>query len=129
MLILYQNIIITPKNSKLLDSYIAYFENYLRVLDDTYLLAHLLATIVPLYWNQKRWLLQNIFRVCKMNFIFCYLLASWEKLIYNNKMLENALFIRNFKILDRKYYFTDARYHNIDYLLYLYYNVCYHLKK
>lgn len=64
-----------------------------------------------------------------MNLIFYYLLASWEKLIHNNKMLENALFIRNFKILDRKYYLTDTRYYNIDYLLCLYYDIYYHLKK
>lgn len=128
MLILYQNIIIIPKNFKLLDFYIvnnikyfSYFDNCLRVLNDTHLLAYLLATIVLPYWNQKRWLLQNIFGIYRMNLIFCYLLASWERLVYDNKMLENVLFIRNFKIFDRKYYFTYARYHNIDYLLYFYY--------
>lgn len=39
------------------------------------------------------------------------------------------LLIRNCKILDRKYYFANTRYHNTDYLLYLYHSIWYYLKK
>lgn len=43
-----------------------------------------------------------------MNFNFCYVLADWEGLIYNDRMFENALFTKDFQIPDGKYYLTDA---------------------
>lgn len=39
------------------------------------------------------------------------------------------LFIKDFEILDRKYHLADIRYYNMDYFLYFYCNICYHLKK
>lgn len=58
VLILYQKIVFIPNNSKLIESRIAdntkyflYFENCLGALNSTHLLAHLLATIAPLYRN------------------------------------------------------------------------------
>lgn len=62
-----------------------------------------------------------------MNFTFCYLLAIWEELAYNNKVLKDALFIKNFKILNEKYYLANIRYHNTNYLLCPYYDIYYHL--
>ncbi len=64
-----------------------------------------------------------------MNLTFCYILADWEVLAYDDKMLEDTLFTKDFKISNRKYFLADARYYNTDYLLYSYYGVCYHLKK
>lgn len=43
-------------------------------------------------------------------------------------MLEDALFTRNFRIPNRKYYLVDTGYHNTDYLLCHYYSICYYLK-
>lgn len=39
------------------------------------------------------------------------------------------LFIRNFKISDRKCYLTNVKYHNTNYFFYFYYNIYYNLKK
>lgn len=64
-----------------------------------------------------------------MNLTFCYVLVGWEKLAYDNRILENALFTKDFKILDGKYYLANAEYYNIDYLLYPYYGVHYYLKE
>lgn len=64
-----------------------------------------------------------------MNLIFCYVLADQKQLVYNNKVLENALFIKDFKIFVEKYYLANTRYHNTNYLLYFQYSVCYYLRK
>lgn len=60
MLILYQKSVITINNFELLNfhivnnaKYIFYFKNCLKILNNTYLLTHLLAIIAPLYHNQK----------------------------------------------------------------------------
>lgn len=63
-----------------------------------------------------------------MNFTFCYVLADWEGLAHNDRMLEDALFTKDFQIPDRKFYLTDAKYHNMDYRLCPYRGVRYHLK-
>lgn len=64
-----------------------------------------------------------------MNLIFYYILASWEESVHNDRILEDTLFIKDFKIFDKKYYLIDIKYYNINYFLYSYYNICYHLKK
>lgn len=64
-----------------------------------------------------------------MNLIFCYLLVGWKSFVYNDKVLDNALFNNNFRILDRKYYLIDTRYNNTDCLFCSYCNVQYYLKK
>lgn len=64
-----------------------------------------------------------------MNLMFCYILTDWEGLANDDKVLEDALFTRNFKISNEKYYLVDTGYYNIDYLLCFYCNVCYLLKK
>lgn len=38
-----------------------------------------------------------------------------KNLIYNNYILENDFFNKNFIVIDDKYYFADINYHNIDY--------------
>ena len=62
------------------------------------------------------------------SYILLYI-SRLEKLVYNNKMLEDALFKRNFKISDKKYYLTNAKYHNMDYFLYFYCGIYYYFKK
>ena len=42
--------------------------------------------------------------------------------------MKNAFFENNFMILENKYFLTNTRYYNIDYLLYPYYDMRYHLK-
>ena len=64
-----------------------------------------------------------------MNLTFYYVLADWEELAYDNRVLENMLFKRDFKISNRKYYLANAGYHNMDYLLCAYCNVCYNFKE
>lgn len=39
-----------------------------------------------------------------MNFIFYYILVDWEGSAYNNQILENTLFKKDFCISNRKYY-------------------------
>lgn len=39
-----------------------------------------------------------------MNLQFCYILAGWEGLLHNNKVLEGVLFDKDFMIPDKKYY-------------------------
>ncbi|WP_375449288.1 hypothetical protein [uncultured Nostoc sp.] len=74
LLILHKKTITLPNASEPLDSRIAddtkyflYFENWLRALDGTHLLAHLPSVIVPLYRNRKGWLSQNVLGVCRMD--------------------------------------------------------------
>ena len=47
----------------------------------------------------------------------------------DDRVLEDALFNKDFQIPDGKYYLADVEYHNTDYLLCPYCNVWYHLKK
>lgn len=60
---------------------------------------------------------------------FCYLVTRWEKWVYNNKLLKDILFIKNFIILEKKYYLVDAGYYNTNYFLYFYHSIWYYLKK
>lgn len=62
------------------------------------------------------------------SYILLYIYRK-KSLIYNNYILENDFFNKNFIVNDNKYYFTDTNYHNIDYFLYFYYKICYYLKK
>lgn len=78
VLILNQKIVIISNNFEIFHfcivdytKYFSYFENYLKIFDNTYLSAHLLAIISLLYQNQKRLLSQNILRIDRMNLIFC----------------------------------------------------------
>lgn len=64
-----------------------------------------------------------------MDHTFYYILASWESFGHNNWILEDILFNKNFRIPNKKYYLANVGYYNIDYFLYLYCGVCYHLKK
>lgn len=59
--------------------------------------------------------------------MFWYILISLKKLVYNNKILK--LFTKNFKNFNKKCYVINTKYHNTDYLLYLYYNICYYLNE
>lgn len=63
-----------------------------------------------------------------MDFIFFYVLAGQKGSVYNDHVLEDAFFHKNFTILDKKYYLANAGYYNTNYLLYLYCRVCYYLK-
>ena len=64
-----------------------------------------------------------------MNLTFCYILAGWEGLVHDDRLLEDMLFTRDFKIPNGKYYFADIRHYNMDNLLYPYCDVCYYLKE
>lgn len=64
-----------------------------------------------------------------MNLIFCYILVDQEKLVYDNKVLKDISFIKDFKILDKKYYLVNIKYYNIDYLFYYPCDVYYNPKK
>lgn len=57
---------------------------------------------------------------------FYYILVGFA---HGNKVLENALFNKNYIILEKKYYWADARYHDTNYLLCLYCGIRYHLKE
>ena len=130
LLILYKKTITLPNISKSLDSCIAdntkyffYFENCLRVLDGTHLLADLSFVIVPLYQDCTDWLSQNILGVCKIHLIFYYILVGWEGFTHDNRVLKDVLFNKDFQNLDKKYYLTNTRYYNMDYLLCSYHNI------
>ena len=136
LLILHKKTITLPNTSKPLDSRIAddtkyfpYFENCLGALDGTHLPAHLPSVIAPPYRNRKGWLSQNVLGVCRMDLTFCYVLAGWEGSAHDDRVLEDALFNKDFWIPDGKYYLADAGYHNTDYLLCPYRGVRYHLKE
>lgn len=60
---------------------------------------------------------------------FCYVSAGWEGSTYDDRILEDALFDKNFMIPNKKYYLVDARYYNTNYLLYSYHNIRYYLKE
>lgn len=47
----------------------------------------------------------------------------------NDRVLEDMLFTRDFKISDEKYYLTNAGYHNKDYFLCPYRGVRYYFKE
>lgn len=44
-------------------------------------------------------------------------------------MLNDILFVKNLKILDKKHYLLNIKYYNINYNLYPYYNIYYYFKK
>lgn len=54
---------------------------------------------------------------------------AWKDSIYNDQILHNILFNKDFYISNKKYYLANTRYHNIDYFLYFYYRICYYLKE
>lgn len=49
--------------------------------------------------------------------------------MHDDRVLKDALFTRNFKIPNKKYYLTNVEYYNIDYFLYLYHSIYYYLRK
>lgn len=55
--------------------------------------------------------------------------SGWEGSAHDDRVLEDALFSKNFTIPDNKYYLANAGYHNTDYLLCPYRGVRYHLKE
>lgn len=136
LLILHQKTIILPTITEPLDSRIAedtkyfpYFKDCLGALDGTHLPAHLPSTLAPPYRNRKGWLSQNVLGVCRMDLTFCYILAGWDGSAHDDRILEDALFNKDFRVPDGKYYLADAGYHNTDYLLCPYRGVRYHLKE
>ena len=64
-----------------------------------------------------------------MKLTFCYVLADWEDFAHDDRVFEDTLFNKDFRISNRKYYLADVRYYNTDYLFYLYCNVWYYLKE
>lgn len=58
-----------------------------------------------------------------------YVLAGWEESAHYDKVLEDALFEKDFMMPKNKYFLADAGYHNTDYLLCPYRGVRYHLKE
>lgn len=48
---------------------------------------------------------------------------------YNNNILKDILFKKDFIILEKKNYLVNAGYYNTNYFLYPYYNIRYYLKK
>lgn len=109
--------------------YFPYFQDCLGVLDGTHIPAHIPSINGAAYRNRKGVLSQNVLRVCTMDLQFCYVLAGWEGSAHDDKVLEDALFDKNFMIPNKKYYLADAEYHNTDYLLYPYRCTRYHLKE
>lgn len=99
-----------------------------KLYNDFFYLIVLAANSIA-YQNRKRCILQNVKEIFTINVQFCYILTGWERLIYNNKVLEDALFNKNFIISEKKFCLADARYHNTNYLLYPYYGIRYYLKK
>lgn len=88
-----------------------------------------LAANSTAYQNRKRYILQNLKKIFTINMQFCYILTGWERLIYNNKAFEDALFNKNFIISGKKICLADARYHNTNCFLYPYYGMRYYLKE
>lgn len=83
MLIFHKKIVIIPKFFEMLNfcildkvKYFSYTENYLKILGAIYLLIYFLATIILLYINQKKLLLQIVFWLYRMNFMFYYILTG-----------------------------------------------------
>ena len=64
-----------------------------------------------------------------MDMQFCYVLAGWKGLVHDDKVLEDALFDKDFIIPKKKYYLANIGYHNTGYFLCPYRNVRYHLKE
>lgn len=64
-----------------------------------------------------------------MNLIFYYILARQKKLANNSYVIKDDFFSKNFTNSNNKYYLTYVNYHNTNYLLYSYYEVCYYLKE
>lgn len=56
-------------------------------------------------------------------------MADWEIFVFNNQILKDALFNKDFYIPDKKYYLTNVGYYNMDYFFPPYQNICYHFKK
>lgn len=44
-----------------------------------------------------------------------YIWLYITKLIYNDLILKDVLFSKNFHLFNKKYYFANARYNNIEY--------------
>lgn len=109
--------------------YFPYFQHCLGALDGTHIPAHVPAAEGAAYRNRKGVLSQNVLGVCTMDMQFCYVLAGWEGSAHDDKVLEDALFEKDFIIPEKKYYLANAGYHNTNYLLCPYRGVRYHLKE
>jgi len=72
-------------------------------------LVHVSGQDVGPYWNRKGQITQNIMAAYKFDLQFCYILAGWEGLAYDGKVLNDA-FDKGFVIPEGKYYLCDAGY-------------------
>lgn len=60
---------------------------------------------------------------------FCYILTKQEKSMYDDKVVEDVLFNKNFIIPEKKCQLAKFGYYDINYLLCLYCVIKYYLKE
>ena len=92
------------------------------------MLVHVSGQDVGPYWNRKGQITQNIMAAYKFDLQFCYILAGWEGLAYDGKVLNDA-FDKGFVIPEGKYYLCDAGYTLRKCCLTPYCGVRYHLRE
>lgn len=88
------------------NKYFLYFQDYLKVLDSAYIPVNILSINRVVYQNRKNILLQNILRIYIIDLQFYYILASWERSVHNNRILEDA-FITILTFLPLFYYLSN----------------------
>jgi hypothetical protein len=78
--------------------------------------------------NRKGFLSQNCLFACNHNFLFIYSLCSWDGLVADGTLWNNAR-AHDFVLLPGKYLLMDAGFGTCNALLVPYCGVCYHLNE
>lgn len=109
--------------------YNTYFKNYHNAIDDKCLFVYVSIIDYILFQKRKRDLSQNMFGTYTFALKFYYILLDWENSAYNDCIFKDKTYKPNFTIFSKKCFFIDTSYYNTDYVLYLYYDIKYYLKK
>ena len=112
-MIIYKTDAWISKDSK----YGRYFGDYLGVLDETHISAHIpYANQIP-YRNRKGFLSQNVLAAVTFDLRYCYILPGWEGSVHDSRVLVDAVQNQGFVVPEEKYFLADAGYSNSDYVM------------
>ncbi|XP_068473182.1 uncharacterized protein [Phaseolus vulgaris] len=101
-----------------------------RAIDGTHVRVKVSRVDAPHFRGRKDWPTQNIFAACDFNMKFTYVLAGWEGIASDSRILKGAL-VRDdpLVILEGKYYLGDACFMLKPNIITPYCGVRYHLKE
>ncbi|XP_014517225.1 putative nuclease HARBI1 [Vigna radiata var. radiata] len=107
-----------------------YFKDCLGAMDGTHVLVKVPRSDAPRFRGRKDWPTQNVFVACDFDMKFTYVLARWEGIASDSRILKNSLNRDDPLVIPQgKYYLSDAGFMLKSTVLTPYRGVRYHIKE